>query len=571
MTPGVRDLRAAFYGQPVFLFIEKSILLLDEHGVLNNFAEVNMINYDRRKESGKKEPEKICGQWMEEITAIYVFLIFVIYPFYYQDKYFNIGDAKWSFFWFLSCGTGILLAALSFYYLIGKIRKRQLKKDKWNIQFSVTDSFVVFYIIVVILSVILSPYKSQVIWGHSGWYMGLMAQVCFALIYCFVSRLWKWDRLAVICYLAAAFFVFLLAVFMRFGVDPLKLYDGLGASQVIEFVSTIGQATWYSSYVAVIFPLGMFAFWFYENRYVRIFSGVFTAVGFMTIVTQNSDSMFAALIMLFLALFWLSVESNKRLCRFLEVVILCLASFKFIGICQMLFPEKAVRLDVLSQFCSQSRITWILLAIAICFYLAFGRMERRGYVDISRIKNIRIALLAVAAIAVFATVIYIGLNTTGQLPKQLQSSNNYLMFDEAWGHDRGFSWKIAVKSFWSGNISRKLLGCGPDGFSLYAQSIAEDNQQRERIAMFACAHNEWLNTLVNLGVIGVTAYLGIFVSAIYRFSKNADKHPELTGIMLTVISYMTHNFFCYQQFICTPMAFILIGAGEAIIAQGKKK
>ena len=87
--------------------------------------------------------------------------------------------------------------------------------------------------------------------------------------------------------------------------------------------------------------------------------------------------------------------------------------------------------------------------------------------------------------------------------------------------------------------------------------------------MLTCAHNEWLNALVNLGIVGVTAYIGIFVSAFRRFLKKADDYPELIAIAVSIVCYMGHNFFCYQQIICTPVIFILMGAGESVIRYGK--
>ncbi|MCM1134417.1 MAG: O-antigen ligase family protein [Clostridium sp.] len=523
-----------------------------------------------RKLAKKKEIGEICCQLLQEITAIYVFLMLAFYPFYYQDKYFNIGDAKWRFFLFLTCGAGVLLIAISLFYLIEKLQKCKLENAKWQVRLSVTDYFVLAYFAAVLVSVLFSPYKERVIWGYGGWYMGLIAQACFVMIYCFVSRCWKWDNSAIVCYLTAAFLVFLLAVLMRFGIDPLKLYRGLDEQHIIKFLSTIGQTTWYSSYVAILFPLGLFAFWFYDNQYVRALGGIFTAAGFMTIVTQNSDSMFAALIVLMLALFWISMESNKKFRRFLEVVIMCFGCFAFVGICQRLFEEKAVQLDSFSTFCSQSRITWMILIIVLAVYLGFRRIEKESRMDISRFKAVRVLLLAFALACVLVLIVYIYLNTMGRLPEELRSNSNYLVFNDEWGNTRGFAWRAAIGAFVKGDAARKLFGCGPDGFSLFVQEFFYEEEQKERLAQFACAHNEWLNMLVNLGIVGAAAYLGIFISAICRFFRKSRELPELTAIALSVICYMAHNFFCYQQVICTPIIFILIGAGEAMIRYGEK-
>nr|MCR4892716.1 hypothetical protein [Lachnospiraceae bacterium] len=60
-----------------------------------------------------------------------------------------------------------------------------------------------------------------------------------------------------------------------------------------------------------------------------------------------------------------------------------------------------------------------------------------------------------------------------------------------------------------------------------------------------------------------------FIGAIVRFAKKSRTCPEVIGPLMCIASYMAHNFFCYQQIICTPMIFIIIGAGESIARVGE--
>ena len=527
-----------------------------------------MIDWNKK---AKKESGRLCAKLLQELTFIYVFLMLVVYPFYFRNKYYDIGNAKWQFFFFLTAGAGAVLFGLLLFRIIEEWKTRELRNAMRSIRLSVIDRFVLAYAAAVLLSVLFSPYKEQVIWGYDGWYMGLASQMCFVLIYFCVSRYWRWDLSTFICCLAAAFLVFLLGILMRFRIDPLSMYKGLEEQYTINFLSTIGQATWYSSYMAVLLPLGLLAFWFYDDRYTRIFGGIFTAVGFMTMVTQNSDSSFIAFGLLIFTLFWLSMESNRAFRRFLEVMMMCFSCFKLIGICQLRFPGKVVPLDAISLFCSQSSFTWAALIITAICYFCFRWLEKDKKIDISKIKNIRIIFLGFLLLGILGIIIYIYLNTAKKLPVHLQSGNHYLLFDEYWGNNRGSSWMIAVKSFLKGDFIRKIFGCGPDGFSSYVQSFFQEELAAKwgNSGILACAHNEWLNAFVNLGIAGAVPYIGIFISAVYRFFRKSKEHPELTAIALSIICYMGHNFFCYQQIICTPIIFILMGAGESIIRYGK--
>lgn len=530
-----------------------------------------MSNRYKKANRHTKEAGGLPHKLLREFTAIYVFLMLAIYPLYYQNKYFNMGDAKWQFFKYVTFAAGIILIALFAWYVEEILRNGQITKYIEEIKVSYLDWFVLGYMILVLISVIFSPYKDQIIWGYDGWYMGLIAQTCFVLIYFFVSRFWRYDCPAIVVYLAVAFIVFFMAVIMRFGLDPMEMYKDLDEQYIILFLTTIGQATWYSSYMCIIFPLGMFAFWHYDKKAVRILSGIFTSVGFMTMVTQNSDSAFIAFAVIFFVLFWISMESNKRFRRFLEVVIMCLASFKCMGVLQILLPDKAVKLDKIPTFFCQSNLIWILLIVAIIAYIFYVNLEKKEKIQIEKFKIVRIILLFAVISGCIAVVTYVYLNTTGKLPESLRSDNNYLLFDEYWGNNRGSSWIFAGKTFIASDLLRKLFGAGPDGFYgiVYHYFGAELVEKWGENTVLTCAHNEWLNSIINLGLLGGIAYIGIFISAAKRFFVRSKEYPELIAIAIAVLSYMGHNFFCYQQIICTPTIFILIGAGEAIIRYGK--
>ena len=78
-------------------------------------------------------------------------------------------------------------------------------------------------------------------------------------------------------------------------------------------------------------------------------------------------------------------------------------------------------------------------------------------------------------------------------------------------------------------------------------------------------HNEWFNGLINYGIVGGAAYLGIFVSAAYGLMKTAweKESAAVFGIGLAAAAYIAHNVLCYQQVIGTPLMFLLLGIGVA--------
>ncbi|MCR5251563.1 MAG: O-antigen ligase family protein [Lachnospiraceae bacterium] len=507
------------------------------------------------------------------LVKAYVFLMLVVYPLYFQDKYYDMSDAKWAFYRNVSAFFALAAAVILIWhvgcFVAGKKTKEFFAGAVKNL--NATDCFVIAYLLTCCISTLITPYRRFVIWGFDGWYMGLIAQLSFGLIYFLVSRFWRWEKLHLLLILAAAALVFFLGVIMRFRIDPMGMYGDLDDYYLQHFISTLGQTTWYSSYMCIVFPLGLIAYCCAQKTWLRIAAGVFCVIGFLTFVTQNSDSAYVAMFGIFFLLFWISFASDERFLRFLECLVMALGSFKFMGLLQLLFADRMVGLDSLSIFMSQSVVTLILLVAVVLLYL-FMRLYvfKKTEFHVTSLKKLRIVMLVLLVLGTAAVVIYVCLNTAGKLPAGLSSGSNYLVFNDAWGNNRGVSWRCTIDGYFRADPLRKLFGVGPDSFAeyIYTYYQADLDKVLGRQIIQACAHNEWLNALLNTGVLGLAAYLGTFVSSFADCMKGAERHPYLHGVAMAIAAYIFHNFFCYQQIICTPTIFILMGMAQSVIRHG---
>ena len=531
----------------------------------------------KKKKNAPSETGGVAKTIMIWVVKAYVFLMLAVYPLYFQDKYYDMCNAKWHFFRnvtsFLFAAAVVILAWYIGCFIAARKTGEFFKGACKSI--SHADLFVLAYMAVCCISTIITPYRLFVIWGYEDWYMGFISQMSFGLVYFLVSRFWRWEKLHLIIFLAAAFPVFFLGVIMRFKIDPLGMYAGLDEQLDVyyfqHFISTLGQTTWYSSYMCIICPLGLIAYWCAEKTWQRIAFAVFNVVCFMTFVTQNSDSAYVAMFGIFFILFWISLESDEKFLRFLECVLMALGAFKFMGLLQWLFADRAVELDSLSVFMSRSGVTLIMLIAAAALYLIMRcAVFKKTQFHIAAIKKLRVVMLILLAVGVSCIVIYICLNSAGKLPKALSSNSNYLVFNDAWGNNRGVSWRCTIDGYAKAPVMRKLFGVGPDSFAEYIYTYYRADMDRvlgKNIAQI-CAHNEWLNALLNVGILGLIAYLGSFIVSFKDCMKGAEKYPYLYGVAIAIMAYILHNFFCYQQIICTPAIFILMGMAQAVIRYG---
>lgn len=506
------------------------------------------------------------------LTGLWAFLMLTVFPFYMKDHYAKLGQSKFDFF--LAVSVLCLLPAGA----LALLERMDQKETQRRAGLSALDWAVLSYVLAACVSWLFAADKGTAWTGVDGWSMGLRTQLFFGLAYFLVSRYFPWKRLIFAGHFLASGAVFALGILHRFSIDPLGMYEGLGEETQRMFLSTIGQASWYSSYVCVVLVIGVTAFFTAKGGAVRMALGAYCMLGFGTVVTQNSDSAFAAAAFLFLGLFVVSCGSLDRMERFFETLLLMFGSFKVIGILQILFPEKAVELDRLSLFFSQSTAVWVLfLAVCVCYIaLLFYRQrhEEKTQITSGRLWRRGACILTGAGIAGYVFAVWA--NTTGLLEKWFgfSSRNQYLLFDRYWGNSRGFSWKFTLEAFRELPPVRKLVGVGPDSFSAYCYADGELTRELNRYfghdQMLTNAHNEFLNVLFCMGIVGLIAFTAIFAAAAVHFFQAQKTAAVAMAGLLAALVYGAHNFFCYQQVCCTPFLFLILGMAESC-ARGSRK
>lgn len=518
------------------------------------------------KKQQKSAGLEISGQLLEYVLAAVLLAVCVIVPLYLKNGYYQVGDAKFAAYkYIMIAGLMVLMALLVLYFCFWI-------KEKPVFRASVTDYFVLAYLAIVFLSVFAGGFYDQALWGYPGWCMGLMSQISFVLLYFFVSRYGKYWKVVLWVLCATSVIVFVLGILNRLMIDPLGYYKGIDDYYKTQFLSTLGQATWYASFLVVVLPIGMGVYMYTQKTWIRVVSGIYTFIGFCTLMTQNSDSGYFAMIGFVLVFFWFAVEELPKLYRFFEMAALFLAAGQLMRLMLVWKPNTLIYFDQMTRIFMYTKLPWILfvLIVIICAALKVAEKKWEYSVRIAKfIRNVIYALLAVLAVLAVALLI---LNAHEMLPQELSQRLYYTYFNwnDAWGNGRGQTWIFTAQMFADESFIHKLLGVGPDCYSAYALAYnSERLQQMWGGSVLTNAHNEWFNMLINAGILGATAYIGIFISAVKRFTGGRKETPLLVGIAACVVSYMAYNFFCYQQVLCTPFIFILMGMGEYFL-RGKR-
>lgn len=521
--------------------------------------------YKRKNHSTSSGPE-IAEQIAEYILAVVAVALCVGVAFYAKDGYHQIGDAKFAAYRnIMLAGGGLMLAVLVPYTVLWLREHRKT-------QISVTDICVLVYLALSGVSVIFGGFYKDALWGYTGWNMGLISQLSFVLLYFFLSRFGRYYRIMLTALCVASCIVYGIGILHRLMIDPIGFYDGLTYYQKTLFLSTLGQNSWYGSFVAVTLPVGVGVFLYSDKKMWRILSGIFMTFGFCTLVTQNSDSVYFAMTGAFVVFFMISAAERETMCRFMGMLTSFFASGKIMYYLMQINPNPEFVADYVTRLMWTSKMTWVLLVICLIVTVALcvaGVKSDSGSYPKVLMRRVGQAAPAVTIALIAGTVLLIILKTRGALPRAVSdklADVSYFNWDNEWGNGRGRIWRFSVKMFAEADIVHKLFGVGPDCFHSYVVArYSEDQTYYWGSKQLTNAHNEWLTGLINVGILGTAAYAGIYVTAVRRFCREHRHNILLAGIAASCMSYMCYNIFCYQQVLCTPFIFLLMGIGEYIL------
>lgn len=247
-------------------------------------------------------------------TTAYLLIMFAIYPFYMQNGYVDIGEAKNHFFLYVSIAAFGVLGLLAVIHL--GVRMKEICRQKraylidWD-RVSSTDLLVLLYATTIFMSYVFSEHQEEALWGTEGWYIGTVMLLLLCGLYFFISRMWDANVKVLYAPVTASIFVFLLGISNRFSFYPISF-------EIVQpgFISTLGNINWYCGYLSVIAPVGIVMFVLSDDKkqgkmqkagqkWKQFGLGVYSVITFMTAFSQGSSSIFLWFTALFFMLLWI--------------------------------------------------------------------------------------------------------------------------------------------------------------------------------------------------------------------------------------------------------------------------
>lgn len=479
----------------------------------------------------------------------YILIMFCIYPFYMENGYAQISDAKYTFFLYSSLGAVLLLLFTGLVTFLKEIPK-----------ISRTDIFAFLFMVFSIISFFLSNYKYESFLGLEGWNMGLLTLLLVPFIYILISKLYEYESFVLYPILGASFVVFLLGILDRFSIYLLPL-----EVRNTAFLSTMGNINWFAGYYSVICPLGVGLLALELQKEIRA-KGVlyllfaFNLISFAFGFAQGAESVLLIWLALFLGLLFFAYVKMIRLSNVLFIIAFWASSALIIFLLRIVIPAgfNYGSGGVLDRM-TQSPIMVIVLLGALAIRIIISSHD----VDDKIIRTMFIF---------FVVSFFIWLGTA--VVNTFIAESPFIDYDvftlnEKFGSGRGYALKASFMVFREMSFKDWLFGIGPDSFARFAYNIPDISDYLRTVwpnDMLPNAHCEPITVLINGGFLGFISFYGILFSFIRR--KFASIRKKFDGfemcIVLSVTAYAVHNLISFTQVLNIPFLFILMGMSESV-------
>lgn len=537
------------------------------------------------------------------LCNFYIVMLTALLPLYTRETYVMLGDAKYSLFqsvslfclglWAVTVLVGWLAQTMDRLRTVGakEYFKKSIHRVRVNNFPPLTDVCMVLYGGSVAISALCSSYGATAWTGYQDWYMGAISQLLFVGIYFFVSRAYQGNGWSIYLWETAFFVVMILGFCSRFGFDLLGLLEGFNPEdwEYSHLISTLGNINWSCGYCSVALAMPVAGYLRGKAPIKRRLLYVVSVTGLLFLCVQGSDTgPVLASVCLGVCLLWSrnNVEYFRRALLLASGVAFGLPCYSTIV---KLLGEKALKAQP-ADGVGINVFGWggwwlagaILAGLSILLggFLdwkiskrtclsevdetqssggsALGRNVKKSTLETKNreaaVKGLWLGMVLVAAVLTVSGGVWYLFRLVGS---------------EGWISGRGALWRLSWQGFLRGSWKQKLLGAGPDCFAEYIYSTFAPSELpvvegHWAAAIFANAHNHWLNHLVNIGLLGLVCAIGIFAVSLIQYRR------YLPG-MLALAMYGINSLVSFQQVLSTPLFFLMLGLCEYTLRQERHK
>lgn len=502
------------------------------------------------------------------------------FPFLHFDDGF-VGIRHQKYYFFLAIAALAVIAEIMLLVTKASSEKSEPNPKKQTLlqTISFTDWAAIALVLSCAISTLFSEHLEMALFGETtvgsythGRNNGLLLILFYVAVYFMLTRCFRFKEYVFTAMAITSCAVYMLAILNGFFIDPLNMFGEFVNDETVfnNFMTTIGNKNMFASFICVTLPVIVTLFVHAKELWRRAVYLTAAAVGAMAAVVCDSDSVVLG-IGVFAAVF-LVVYARRpaSLKRYLLTLTVMLCSVKLLGLIAVWSGGNYKELGAIPSKIMLSPLSFAALGVlaVITAALYFFDSKRPETIFPKAVPIIIGCVFGLAALGMLGTFIYF---STVDVSSDLGDAERLLRFSDSWGTHRGFMWNKAFEAFGGYNFFQKLFGTGPETFYFSFSPYFGELWDRFGDTSTDAAHNEYINYLLNIGIVGLASYLTFTGSALVRAFKSAKKKPMALVFASAVVAYMAQAIVNIAVPIATPLFIIFVSLCEAVARQEKER
>lgn len=514
------------------------------------------------------------------IASVFTLIIIAVFPLFFRNYYFDILTVKYIFYYGTIISMAVVTLVVSIIFLfLDKSRYdwatiKSLKRQFSIKSFRKSDWAMIAFLIAVAISTFQSDYFYESFWGNEGRFMGMFLILLYGVSFFIIGHCLKFKQWFLDVFLFAGMIACIIGIMQFFKYDPIGFKKGLTASDFPSFTSTIGNINTYTSYVALISGMGTVLFAIEKNRFRRAWYLFTVIISIFALITGISDNAYLTLLALFGLLPLYLFNNLKGLKRYMVLVAILFTEFQFIDLISQKYPEHVLKINglfnVIVGYDKLAHFVVVLWGICIVLYVLDACVSKDSIMkkDNNLGRWIWLGLLIIIVMA--GCYILYDANIAGNADKY-GSLKKYLVINDDWGTHRWYIWRIGMESYARFPLIHKIFGYGPDTFGIitvnnfYEEMISRYNEK------FDSAHNEYLQYLITIGIVGLAAYLTLLFTSIVEMIRASKKRPVMMALTFALVCYGAQAAVNISVPIVAPIMMTLLMVGVSGSSDGREE
>lgn len=466
----------------------------------------------------------------EKVINIYVLFILGIYPFLMKNGFVDISKTKSDIFVII---TGLVFLLCVLISLIKKDGKWIYKKENW---------LILSIIISIGISTCSSMFPEYALTGEEGRYQGAIVCWTYGIAAFCILNFGSFKKYYIEVMILAGTIVSLIAILNFYEIDILGTLQRIKAYQRHAYISTIGNINIFAAYLSVVVPAAVARLIVEKNKWKKYVLYVCLFILFGGMIASSCDSVYITLGTLFIGLpFFCLYDYEKRKCMS-EILVIFGATIFVSSLINKTLVYPLAYVDGMNRHFADINLACAIFIACVVVDIFFA-MTKKMMDKVNKQTWQKGWLIFIVVVGVVVSAIYVT-NTT---------------FDFRWGSYRAFIWGQGLDFYIKQPLKEKLFGIGPDMiFPVFYRFYGYEGMMVDGFAFYDNLHNEYLQYLVTIGLIGTILYVFSISRCFHRVYQNMKQSEDSFIVFMVMLCYVMQAFTNISMCCVTAVLFVLV-------------